>query len=70
MLSLRSLALAVVLVTLVGAWPRFGLMWAVLLIDGVGLVLIYFPDTIDDLTFGTFTRGAQIDSHTPPWMIG
>jgi hypothetical protein len=32
-------------------------------------VLIYFPDTIDDWTFGTFTRGGQIDSHTPPWMI-
>jgi hypothetical protein len=67
--SHRSLALVVVLATLIWAWPKFGLMWAIALVDGIGLVLIYFPDTIDDLTFGTFTRGGQIDAHTPPWMI-
>jgi hypothetical protein len=65
----RLLALAVVLITLMGSWPHVGSMWAIVIVDGVALVLIYFPDTIDDLTFGTFSRGGQIDSHTPPWMI-
>lgn len=68
-LSHRSFAVAFVFATLVLAWPRSDLMWAIILIDGAGLVLIYFPDTIDDLTYGSFTRGGQIDSHTPPWMI-
>lgn len=67
--SNRSLALAVVLLTLIGAWPRFDVMGAILLVDGVALVLIYFPDTIDDLTFGTYVRGGLIDSHTPPFLI-
>jgi hypothetical protein len=68
-LSQRSLALAVVLGTLVGAWPNHGLMWATALIDGVGLLFIFFPDTIDDMTFGTYSRGGPIDAHTPSWMI-
>lgn len=68
-LSHRLLALVLVLVTLTGAWPNSNLVWTVLFVDGVALVLIFFSDTIDDLTFGTFTRGGQIDSHTPPWMI-
>ena len=68
-LSHRSIALVVVLVTLAWAWPKSELMWAIAFIDGIGLVLIYFANTIDDLTFGTFTRGGQIDAHTPPWMI-
>ncbi len=68
-LSHRSLAFVVLLVTLVAAWPKFGVMWAIVIVDGIGLALIYFPDTIDDLTIGTFTRGGQIDAHTPPWLI-
>jgi hypothetical protein len=68
-LSHRLLAIVVFIITLIAAWPKFGVMWAIVLVDGIGLVLIYFPDTIDDLTFGTFTRGGQIDAHTPPWMI-
>lgn len=68
-LSHRSIALIVVSATLVGAWPNANVMWAIAIVDAVGFVLICFPDTIDDLTFGTFTRGARIDAHTPPWMI-
>jgi hypothetical protein len=68
-LSQRSLALAVLLGTLVGAWPNRGLMLATALIDGIGILFICFPDTIDDLTYGTYSRGGQIDSHTPSWMI-
>jgi hypothetical protein len=68
-LSQRSLAVAFVLVTLIAAWPKSSLMLAIALIDGVGLLFVYFPDTIDDLTYGTYSRGGQIDSHTPSWMI-
>jgi hypothetical protein len=69
LLSHQSLALVVVLVTLIGAWPNHHLMWSVAFMDGMALLLIYFPDTIDDLTFGLVTRGGPIDAHTPPWMI-
>jgi hypothetical protein len=68
-LSHRSLAIVVVLLTLAWAWPKFGLMGAIALCDCVGLVLICFPETIDDLTFGSFARGGQINVHTPPFMI-
>jgi hypothetical protein len=68
-LSHRSLAFVVLLITLIAAWPKVGLMWAIVLVDGIGLVIIFFPDTIDDLMYGTFTRGGQIDAHTPSWMI-
>ena len=68
-LSQRSLALAFALVTLAAAWPKSSLMAAIALIDGVGLLFIYLPDTIDDMTFGSYSRGGQIDSHTPSWMI-
>jgi hypothetical protein len=27
--------------------------------------LIWFPEQIDDLTFGAWYQGSQIDSHTP-----
>jgi hypothetical protein len=65
----RSLSVAFALVTLAAAWPKSSLMVAISLIDSVGLLFIYFPDTIDDMTFGTYSRGGQIDSHTPSWMI-
>ena len=68
-LSQRSFALGFGLVTLAAAWPKSSLMVAIALIDGVGLLFIFFPDTIDDLTYGTYSRGGPIDSHTPPWMI-
>lgn len=35
----------------------------------VALVLIWFPEKIDEYTFGTWTKGNRIDVHTPPLMI-
>jgi len=29
------------------------------------LALIWFPEQVDDLTYGAWYRGYQIDSHTP-----
>ena len=33
------------------------------------LSLIWFPDDVNDLTMGSWTKGAQIDVPTPPLMI-
>jgi hypothetical protein len=33
------------------------------------IALIWFPAQIDDLTFGMWYRGYQIDSHTPGVLI-
>ena len=33
------------------------------------LALIWFPEQIDDLTYGAWYRGYQIDSHTPSGAI-
>ena len=67
--SHRSAALAVAALGLARAWPDARSLWAIALVGGGALALIWFPDTIDDLTFGSCQRGYQIDSHTPPWMI-
>ena len=32
-------------------------------------VLIWFPEFIDDVTFGTWRVGYQIDSHSPRFLI-
>ena len=37
--------------------------------NGLALLFIWFPEAIDDLTFGMRTRGGQIDAHTPPFLI-
>ena len=68
-LSQRSLSVAFALVTLAAAWPKSNLMVAIALVDAVALLLIFFPETIDDFTYGSYSRGGQIDSHTPSWMI-
>ena len=33
------------------------------------LALIWFPEQIDDLTYGAWYRGYQIDTHTPSGAI-
>ena len=60
------------LATAAGVWhvwsyPR-GMYFAVFG-NGLALILIWFPEAIDDLTFGQWTRGGQIDTHTPPFLI-
>jgi hypothetical protein len=33
------------------------------------IILIWFPEQVDDYTFGLWYKGNRIDSHTPPLMI-
>jgi hypothetical protein len=61
----RVLSLVVVAVAYVrGLWIPSG-FWIVTLVSIPILGLIWFPEKIDDLTFGTWSGGSQIDSHTP-----
>lgn len=61
----RVLSLIVVAVAYVRAWSIPNGFWLVTLVCGPLLTLIWFPQQIDDLTFGAWYRGYQIDSHTP-----
>jgi hypothetical protein len=61
----RVLSLLVVAAAYVRAcWVPSG-FWIVTLVSGPVLALIWFPEQIDELTFGGWDRGYQIDSHTP-----
>jgi hypothetical protein len=40
-----------------------------IILCGTACLIIWFPDVVDDVTFGTTRAGYQIDSHTPPWLI-
>jgi hypothetical protein len=61
----RALSLAVVAVAYIRAWWIPDGLWIVTFVCGVLLTLIWFPEQIDDLSFGVWYRGYQIDSHTP-----
>jgi hypothetical protein len=61
----RALSLLVVAAAYIRAcWIPSGFL-IVTLVSGPLLALIWFPEQIDDLTFGTWYKGYQIDSHTP-----
>jgi hypothetical protein len=61
----RILSLVVVAAAYVRAcWVPSG-FWIVTFVSGAALALIWFPEQIDDVTFGSWYRGYQIDSHTP-----
>jgi len=61
----RVLSLLVVAAEYVRAlWIPSG-FWIVTFVSGAILTLIWFPEQVDDLTFGTWSGGSQIDSHTP-----
>lgn len=65
----RVLSLVVVAAAYVRAWSIPGGFWFVTLVFGPVLALIWFPEQIDDLTYGAWYRGYQIDSHTPSGAI-
>lgn len=65
----RVLSLVVVAAAYVRAWSTPGGFWLVTLVFGPVLALIWFPEQIDDLTYGAWYRGYQIDSHTPSGAI-
>lgn len=61
----RILSLAVIAVAYVRAWWLPSGLWLVTLIGWPILALIWFPEWIDYLSFGSWSKGAQIDTHTP-----
>ena len=61
----RILSLLVVAAAYVRGWWIPSGFWIVTLVSAPLLALIWFPEQIDDLTFGTWYKGYQIDSHTP-----
>jgi hypothetical protein len=65
----RVLSLVVVAAAYVRMWSIPAGFWAVTLVFVPVLALIWFPEQIDDLTYGTWFRGYQIDSHTPRGAI-
>ena len=58
----RALSLAVVAVAYARAWAIPDGLWIVTLVSVAVLALIWFPQQIDDLTYGSWYRGYQIDS--------
>ena len=65
----RVLSLIVTAVAYVSAWPMHTGLWLVSIGCVPLLALIWFPRQIDELTFGDWHRGYQIDAHTPPVLI-
>lgn len=65
----RALSLVVVIVAYARAWWIPSGPWIATLVCWPILALIWFPEQIDDLSFGAWTKGAQIDAHTPPVAI-
>ena len=50
-------------------WPKSDGIWSVVLVEGVALILIWFPNEIDEYTFGNTGLRVQINKHTPPFLI-
>ena len=69
LLASRILALLIGAAAVIHVLPN-GLhaLW-VFLQCGLACVFIWFPQTVDDFTFGMTRAGHHIDSHTPAWMI-
>lgn len=65
----RLLSLVVVAAAYIRAWSIPSGVAAVTLIVVPVLALIWFPEQLDDLTYGAWYRGYQIDSHTPSGAI-
>ena len=65
----RVLSLLVVVATLWVAWPIAKGGWYVLLVVVPSVVFIWFPEQVDEYTFGAWRQGYRIDAHTPAAMI-
>ncbi|HXY96703.1 MAG TPA: hypothetical protein VEH00_06975 [Steroidobacteraceae bacterium] len=65
----RVLSLGVVAAAYVRVWSVPSGIAVVTLIVVPLLALIWFPEQIDDLTYGAWYRGYQIDTHTPGGAI-
>lgn len=65
----RLLSLVAVAAAYVRVWSVPAGIAVVTLIVVPLLALIWFPEQIDDLTYGAWYRGYQIDTHTPGGAI-
>lgn len=65
----RVLSLVVVVAAYGRAWWLPSGLWIATFVCWPILALIWFPEQIDDLSFGAWSKGAQIDTHTPPAAI-
>lgn len=67
-LANRSLAVLVAVATLLRIGTKSAaLLYLCALIPPI--ILIWFPEQVDEYTFGLWDQGNRIDSHTPPLMI-
>ena len=67
--SSRLLSTIVAVAALYHVWPNAAALLRVVLIMALPIILIWFPEQIDEHTFGSWDRGNRIDTHTPPAMI-
>lgn len=65
----RILSIVVVLSLVVREWPNGLAVFSTVLYSCFACVLIWFPQEVDDFTFGTTRFGNKIDSHTPAFLI-
>ena len=65
----RALSLVVVAAAYVRVWSIPAGIAVITLVVLPLLALIWFPEQIDDLTYGAWYRGYQIDTHTPSGAI-
>ncbi|HUL46260.1 MAG TPA: hypothetical protein VLV25_04115 [Steroidobacteraceae bacterium] len=65
----RALSLVVVAAAYVRVWSIPAGIAVVTLVVVPLLALIWFPEQIDDLTYGAWYRGYQVDTHTPSEAI-
>lgn len=65
----RLLSLVAVAAAYVRVWSVPAGIAVVTLIVVPLLALIWFPEQVDDLTYGAWYRGYQIDTHTPGGAI-
>jgi hypothetical protein len=65
----RGLAIAITAAVSLRVWMLDHHLWFAAFVLGLPLVLIWFPEEIDDLSFGTWDRGNQINVHTPAFLI-
>ena len=65
----RLLALVVAVAAMLRVLPNSSNLVRVLLAVALPTILIWFPEQVDEYTFGTWYKGNRIDSHTPPLMI-
>jgi hypothetical protein len=68
-LFLRALQLGLAGASVYFALPDGREALVVLIVQGVAILLVWFPNEVDELTLGLWYAGYRIESHTPNWLI-